>query len=257
MADDGLVDRLARQQQQRGVAVGLQPQAVAFALQQRHLRLAHHLAVDQHRAAQHHHGGGVALGQCRRGLLALAQPHVPDVDGREGLRRPLVAVVAAGDHAHAAGAAGQGHSRDLLVDDALVMRRAHLVPGRQVDPQLHHLERAALLGERRRVKLLVQNARGRRHPLHIARAYGAAAAGRVLVRDLALVDDGHGLKTAVRMGADAAPLVGRAGGLELRRAGVVQQQKRAHMLAQRVVAKQRAHRKTVAHPVLAGVAVNA
>lgn len=66
--------------------------------------------------------------------------------------------------------------------------------------------------------------------------------------DLALVDDGHGLETAVRMLAHATRADGRFEGGRRR---MVEQQERAQVLAQAVVAEQRAHRKTVAHPVRA------
>jgi hypothetical protein len=77
------------------------------------------------------------------------------------------------------------------------------------------------------------------------------------VRNLALVDDGHGLEAAVRVRAHPSLFTRRSGRLEVRRAGVVQHQERADVLSERVVGEQRAHRKPVAHPVLAGVAVNA
>jgi hypothetical protein len=255
VAHDGLVNRLAAQQQQGGVAVGLDLQRFALAVQQRHLRFAHHLlAVDLHRAVQHHQRRRAAFGNGQHHRLALAQPHVPDVDRREGVRRPLVALIVARDHAHAARAVRQVHLRDVLVQDALVARRRHLVPGRQVDPQLHHFKRPARARELARVEFLMQDARGRRHPLHVARADHAAVAGRVAVLHLALVDDGHGLKPAVRVLAHAARRPGR---LELRRAGIVQQQKGADMRAQRVIGEQRAHGKAVTDPVAVRVAVNA
>jgi hypothetical protein len=84
--------------------------------------------------------------------------------------------------------------RDVGVQQGLVAGGGHLVPGRQVDPQLHHLQRAAALGKGFGVVLLVQDARGRRHPLHVAGADGAAGTGGVAVGHFTLVDDGHGLK---------------------------------------------------------------
>ena len=71
---------------------------------------------------------------------------------------------------------------------------------------------------------------GRGHPLHVAGADAPAAARRVAVLDLALVDDRHRLEPAVRMLADAAPPLGRR---EFGRAGVVEQQERAQLGAVR------------------------
>ncbi|GEM_PF-6299490 len=72
--------------------------------------------------------------------------------------------------------------------------------------------------------------------------------------DLAAVDDGDGFKTAMGMLAHAARVVGR---LELRRAGVIQQQEGADILALVVVREHRAHGEPVADPVGAGGGVQA
>ncbi|KAG1252790.1 hypothetical protein G6F68_011629 [Rhizopus microsporus] len=124
--------------------------------------------------------------------------------------------------------------------------------GMQVDPQLHHLQLATRPGERGGMEFLMQNARGRRHPLHVAGTDDAAVAGGVAVLDLAAVDDGHGLKAAMGVLPHAARMVGR---LELGRAGVIQQQEGADVLAFVVVGEHRAHREAVAHPVGAGSSV--
>ena len=58
VADDGLVDGFAAEQQHLGVVVGLQGQLLAVALEQRQLPLAcDFFAIDQQRAAEHHQGG--------------------------------------------------------------------------------------------------------------------------------------------------------------------------------------------------------
>jgi hypothetical protein len=49
------------------------------------------------------------------------------------------------------------------------------------------------------VELLVEDAAGGGHPLHVARTEDAALAGRVPMLDLTFVDDGHGLEPAVRV----------------------------------------------------------
>jgi len=107
-----------------------------------------------------------------------------------------------------------------LAQQGLVRGNGHLVLGWQVDPELHHVQRTAGFGESLRVEFFVQDAGARRHPLHIARADGAAGAGGVAMLDLTLVDDGDGLEAAVWMLTDAAPSGARR---ERGRAGVVQQ----------------------------------
>ena len=52
--------------------------------------------------------------------------------------------------------------------------------------------------------------------MHVSRADDVVVAGRVLVLDAALEGDGHRLEAAVRMLADAEPLLGR---VELPQAG--------------------------------------
>src|SRR3546814_3765329 len=101
---------------------------------------------------------------------------------------------------------------------------------------------------------LMQDAAAGRHPLNVARADDPAIAGGILVLHLAVIDDRHRLEAAMRMLAHAATLRRR---LEVMRTGIVEQQERADVLAKVVVRKERADRKTVAHPVAAIVAVTA
>jgi hypothetical protein len=162
---------------------------------------------------------------------AADQAHVPDVQRTESARRSARTAEFSRDHAHAAGLIGEQHFGDLRRGDSLVLRRRELVPRGQIDPQLHHLQRAALLGEGLLMEFLVHDSGSCSHPLHVARTDHAGVAGGVAVRDPALVDDGHGLEAAVRVLADAAPA--RARRIE-RRPGVVEQQERADALAQRV-----------------------
>ena len=56
--------------------------------------------------------------------------------------------------------------------------------------------------------LLVEDARGRGHPLHVAGADAAPAPRRIPVRDAARVDDGHRLETPVRVRPNPEPLPG-------------------------------------------------
>ena len=127
-----------------------------------------------------------------------------------------------------------------------------LVLGRQVHPELHHLQDAAVAGEALAVELLVDDAAPRPSSTARRRGRSAVVAGGVAVLELALVDDGHRLEPAMRMLADAARRLGRG---ELVGAGVVEQQERVELLAL-VVREQAAHRKAVADPVRRHVAAD-
>jgi hypothetical protein len=186
--------------------------------------------------------------QFERSLAARLQAHVPNVDRRERLRRPARAAILARDHTQAPGATGQLHRRDLAIQQRLIPRRRHLILRRQVHPKLHHLHGAAALGEGGGVKLFMQNAGRRRHPLHVARTDMAAVASAVAVIDFAGIDDRHRLKAAVRMHAHAALPRRR---FKLRRRRVIEQDERRELCAMRLRRKHRAHGKTIPHPMRA------
>src|SRR5262249_35821373 len=128
----------------------------------------------------------------------------------------------------------------------LVARTRHLVLRGQVDPELRHFHRAAALRERLRMELLVHQAGCGRHPLDVAGTDPATVARGVAMLDLALVDDRHRFEAAMRMLADAAPMLGR---IEVRRSCVVEQQERAEWRTQRVVREQTSHGKPVSYPM--------
>src|SRR3546814_5960418 len=79
-----------------------------------------------------------------------------------------------------------------------------------------------------RVVFFMDDAASRRHPLDVARADGAATAARVPVADFAVIDDGHGFKSAMRMLTNATR--GGRVGYEQVRTGVIEQQERADRL---------------------------
>src|SRR3546814_11072682 len=95
----------------------------------------------------------------------------------------------------------------------------------------------------------MDDAASRRHPLDVARADGAATAARVPVADFAVIDDGHGFKSAMRMLTNATR--GGRVGFEQVRTGVIEQQERADRLGIAVIAEQGADGKAVSHPVAA------
>src|SRR3546814_2564700 len=95
---------------------------------------------------------------------------------------------------------------------------------------------------------LVENAAGGGHPLDVAGTDDPAVARRILMLDLAVIDDGDRLEPAMRMLADAAPLGCRR---EIMRPRIVEQQEGADVPIQRVIGKERADRETIAHPMAA------
>ena len=250
MSDNRLVQRFAAQKEQQGVVVGVKTHTASSLIEGNQLGLAGRgLFVDLHGSPQNH-DGRVPSGGCRE-LHALTgfQAQIPDVHGRKGSGRTGVALVATGQNAQGSGFARQIYQGKFTAENGLVARRAHLVLGRKVHPELHHVQPTARAGKAFGMEFLVEDAAGGGHPLDIAGADGAALAGGIPVRDLAFVNDGHGLEAPVRMLAHA-PGPGR--GAELRGGRVVEQQKRAQIAAMVVVGKEGVHGKSVANPVLAG-----
>ena len=116
----------------------------------------------------------------------------------------------------------------------------------EIDPELDHLEDTAAFGEVRPVQLLVHDAGGCRHPLHIARPDDTAAAAGIAMLDLAAIDDRHRLEAAMRMRPDpAAVLRGRKGD----GTRIIQVEKWRELGAF-VIGKSIADRESVADPVL-------
>jgi hypothetical protein len=97
----------------------------------------------------------------------------------------------------------------------------------QVHPELQDLERPAARLERGRRDLRVHEPAPRGHPLHAARMDHALVPAGVLVRELALHDEGDGLEAAVRVRPERQPAVVRR--IDLR-AVVVEEQERVDLL---------------------------
>ena len=72
----------------------------------------------------------------------------------------------------------------------------------QVDPKLHHLERPAPAGEVEVVVFFVEHPCACCHPLHVALSNDPAVSCTVVVSYKALVGNGHGFKSAVRVDID-------------------------------------------------------
>ncbi|MNT30766.1 hypothetical protein D3C72_1665750 [compost metagenome] len=127
-------------------------------------------------------------------------------------------MVVTGNHPQAPGITVERYHRNVAGQQRLVAGRCTLVPRRQVHPQLDHFQRAATACKVGGMKLLMNDAVGRRHPLHVTWTDQAASTGGITVLQFTLVDDGHGLEAAVRMLAYAASCLGRG---EIMRAGVI------------------------------------
>ena len=209
------------------------------------------LAVDDDLAILYQQQRGPPFGLWQAGGLVRVEAHIPHMHGGVCFGGAFALAQLACNQAYLACVIGQRHGGDGVSGNALVVRRGHFVFGRQIDPQLHHLERAAALAVRCGVKLGVQNACAGSHPLHVACADHAARARAVAVFHLAVVHNGHGLKAPVGVGAHASAM--RIGvGAEAGRRGIVQHQKRAALLRALPIAKHALHRKTIAHPVATG-----
>jgi uncharacterized SAM-binding protein YcdF (DUF218 family) len=89
------------------------------------------------------------------------------------------------------------------------------------------LQRAAFAREVLRVEFLVNNSIASSHPLHITRADLSAAAAGIAMFQLALIGDGHGIKTLVWMSTHTALLI--AGRKFIGRC-IVEQQERAQLM---------------------------
>jgi len=150
------------------------------------------------------------------------------------VRWALGAEIVAGDDPRLAGAARQVDRRHIGGEDALIAGGRHLVPGGQVDPELHHPEQPARLGIGWRMIFLMDDPARGGHPLDVARADHAAIAGGIAMLDFAIIDDGYRLEAAMRVLANPAPIGRRR---ELMRARIIEQQERADMRAQRIVGK--------------------
>jgi hypothetical protein len=94
---------------------------------------------------------------------------------------------------------------------------------------------------------LMNDAASRRHPLDVTRPDYTAIACRIVMFDLAVIDDGDGLEAAVRMLADATPL---RSWLKVIWPGVIEQEERADVGAEGIIGEKRANGKTVADPML-------
>ena len=175
--DDGLVQRGAIEQQQSGVCLDINHQLATASFHDRQFSRADRMVVAETNGAfDHKQCGGMPFWQLEGDLVMCVQTHVPDVHRRESARRAMGVIVVSRDNAHLACPLRQCHLGDLSCGNTLVARGRHLVSGRQVDPKLDHLKGATLLGERRAMVLLVDQARGGRHPLHVTGTYGATTA---------------------------------------------------------------------------------
>src|ERR1035438_7476144 len=101
--------------------------------------------------------------------------------------------------------------------------------------------------------LLVHYAGTGRNQLHVSGANPAVVASRIPVLQLALIDDGNGLKAPVWMFVHSAWLIRRR---KLRRSGIIQQQEWADAIAQGVEGEDGSDREPVAHPVKRWLAHN-
>src|SRR5690606_1269527 len=139
-----------------------------------------------------------------------------------------------GNYTYRASLIGQNRCRNFMIENGLIPRSRHFVPGRQVHPKLHHFQATAGLRKGGRMKLLVHDTRAGGHPLHVSWPNDTTLAGRVAMSHFASVDDSHRLEPPMRMLAHTA---WRSRRRKLGRARIIKQQKGAQLTPQIVVRK--------------------
>jgi len=242
------IEWLTAQYEHAGALGTLQPDRARLAsLQDRQLTRLHRprLCADPHVSFERKDERVEVARQreLRRAFLVEAQ--VEHGHRRVGSRRTLLAVQRACDEAGACRPERQ--PREVLVQQRLISRLRQLALRGQVDPELDHLHVAAFGRELLRVKLLVHEAAGCSHPLHVACADRSAATGRVAMLDLTSVREGHRLEPAMWVLTYSARL---GCWLEVAPCGVIEQQERALNPGISLRCDHAAHSKAVADPVL-------
>src|SRR5687768_8892246 len=104
------------------------------------------------------------------------------------------------------------------------------------------------------MKLFMDDAGCRGHPLHIAGTNTPAPTRGISVLHFALVNDGYRLEPAMRVLADAEALIRRR---KFHRAGIIEEQERTELRSQVRVGKERPNGKSVANPVTIRTALDA
>ena len=203
---NGITERFARQHQHlRPLRTCRQPYLLPGAGKYREV-VHRHLVLPIHDDAPlgDKHGDGPVCGPRERERPSRMQGDSPQVHRAVGGRRSTCSGKFPGDDRDGTRIAAERDDRDVRRVKGLVVRGRHLLRGRQVDPQLDHVEIAARTGELRLVVLLVQHAGARGHPLDPALADDPAAAGAVVVGDAPAESHCHRLKSAVRVHAHPA-----------------------------------------------------
>src|SRR5438128_4664752 len=217
-----LLDRLPVHDEDRRIGSRFENHFVAHTIEDNELRFAGAFdAVQEHVALDDVERRGVTVGETQAHAMARAQTHVEYVHRRNCLGRSADAGELARNDVYRAAIVRQRDPWDILGAQGLIARRRHLPCRRQIHPELQHFEASAALREIHAVHLLVQQARARGHPLHVARADAAAMAGSVFVIDFAVVHHRDRFEAAVRVPAHAAHSIARR---EVDRARVIEEQ---------------------------------
>ena len=117
--------------------------------------------VDGDTALNHQQRGIILGGKAEIGRCALTHPRIHDMHRRKGAGGTTSVLITSGDHLDIAAIAVpvmiQTDLRHFGIFNILIFWRRHFVLGRQIDPELHHLEITALPAEIFFMKFLVQN----------------------------------------------------------------------------------------------------
>src|SRR6185437_14850519 len=158
VAENWLFDRITRQHQHYAVAIGMDFNLRAIALEADDFRFSSlFAAIDRHMAGQHRNHRSMAFRQIERDVGTSAEPYIPDIHRTKCARRTARACEVTRNDTHPAGTMAEIDNRNVSVGNRLVAGRRHFVLGRQVHPQLDHPEWATGLGEGLGMKLLMND----------------------------------------------------------------------------------------------------
>src|SRR5208282_3063342 len=155
-ANDRLIDRLAIQEQNRGVFQHLDRNRFLLALKDGQFRRAHDFARPQADSAlEHEERRGPANWHMKFLAGAALQAQIPNIHRTKAARGAASALILARDDPHKPVARRQLNPWNIRIANALVAGLSFLILRGKIDPKLDDLELTATLAVRRTVKFLM------------------------------------------------------------------------------------------------------
>lgn len=182
MADDGFVQGFSVHEEELGVALGVDGDAVAVALEDDKVAFAGvAFVIDGDETFEDEEGAGVTFWQGQADGFVGVEADVPEIDGGVGLGCTRLDAILAGDDAEAACIIGKGDGGDVFLKQCLVAGRGAFVLGAEIDPELDHLQISTVTGEVLGVEFFMDDAFACGHPLDIPWADFATSTAGVAV----------------------------------------------------------------------------